>query len=617
MNEVKQLRCKAIFDSNIEKINPLFSKVKIRIAYTGTNRNNSYISKEAFEKALPTIYNCPIIGEFIETIEDWGSHGGKIEISDKGIKYIHTTKPYGVINESSEITWEDVVEEDGTINTYLCATGYLWTGRYEELESVIKNSKSQSMEIEINNGSFQTINGKQVYAIDDFVFSAFCILGDDVEPCFEFAEVTAFNFNKDDFKAEFNTMLNELKQFSKPQFKIDSCWIEKEKAEELVEKTDIIFKKLGFECLEWIVDGKEYEISGIINKKLNEEASKVWGIEIYDKDYVTIHTNDLDKLEQSSISLTSVDLLLSKKGDKQNFSLVPKKLEQSNFNINSVGKGGMQVDKLELVAKYNLTIEQLDFNIDEYSIEELEKKLKEFTNTVNKPETLFSATYRQKREALQNALEPKIEKDADGNIIYEEYLWVEDFDDSVVFVEKSIWTPDNYERKYGRFSYTFDEEALTATISGEFEEMILVWLTLEENQKLQEERANYTQLQLDFDTYKSNYSTPNTEVERLQNFEQSIIKEQRKEAEEALFEEFKDLEGIEDYEELKKNISDYELEDASEKCFAIRGKKNSKFSVKQIVKKDKVKIEFSKKQEESTEEYGGILNKYVKNKEEN
>jgi hypothetical protein len=562
--KLKQLRCKAVFDTDIEKVNPLFSKVKIRIAYTGSNRNNSYISKEAFEKALPTIYNCPIIGEFVETIEDWGSHGGKIEISDKGIKYIHTTKPYGVINESSEIAWEDVVEEDGTINTYLCATGYLWTGRYKELESVIKDSKSQSMEIEISDGSFQTISGKQVYAINDFVFSAFCILGSDIEPCFESANVTAYNFNKDDFKAEFGKMLNEFKQFS------------------------------------------------IQNQSSNE-----------------------------------VD------------------------NINdSVDKGGMQVDKLELVAKYNLTVEQLNFNIDEYSIEELEEKLKNYTVSViyesdmdsmmdemmeemkdsmteemksmmdnmkekmkkkikkmmpkegmmsldsDHIESKFSATYRQKREALQNALDPKIEKDSDGNITYEEYMWVEDFDDKYVFVEKSIWTPDNYERKYGRFTYTFDEETITATISGEFEEMVLVWLTLEENKKLQEERSNasaeYEKLKGEYEEYKNKYSTPNEEVVRLQEFEKTTLTTERKEAEESLFEQFDEkLKGTEEYEVLKSKTSEFSLEDLEKECFVILGKKNANFSAKSSTKKDKVKIDFSKT-EQTTEEYGGIIDKYVK-----
>lgn len=518
MSEIKQLRCKAIFDSNIEKINPLFSKVKIRIAYTGTNRNNSYISKESFEKALPTIYNCPIIGEFIETVEDWGSHGGKIEISDKGIKYIQTTKPYGVINETSEITWEDVVEEDGAINTYLCATGYLWTGRYEELDSVLKNSKSQSMEIEISNGDFKDINNQQVYAIEDFVFSAFCILGDSVEPCFESSTVTSYNFNKDDFKAEFNKMLEELKQFS-----------------------------------------------------LQSQAS----------------SSDVD------------DIKFNKEGGKH-----------------------IVDEKLELIAKYNLTVEQLNFNIEEIELEELEVKLQEFST--NNDEDLkgdnsvieFSATYRQKREALSNALDPKIEKDADGNIIYEEYMWIEDFDDEFAYVEKSIWTADNHERKYGRFSYTFDESALTATITSEFEEMVLTWLTLEENQKLQDERntvsAEFEKLKVEFNEYKNKYSTPNEEVETLKQFQSDKLAEERKESEDALFAQFEQLSGVEEFEELKKKASEFSIEQLEKEVAFIMVKNNAifKFSVKPATK-NKVKIEFTKT-EVQIDERDELFNKYLK-----
>jgi hypothetical protein len=195
-------------------------------------------------------------------------------------------------------------------------------------------------------------------------------------------------------------------------------------------------------------------------------------------------------------------------------------------------------NKIELLSKYNLTVEQLDFNLDDFTVEELDEKLKEFSvdttdnqTDISKIVTTFSATYRQKREALSNALDPKIEKDADGNITYEEYMWVEDFDDQYVFVEKSIWTTDNHERTYGRFTYTFDEETLTATITSEFEEMVLVWLTLEENQKLQEERTNLTaefeSLKNEFEDYKNNYSTINSEVIILQDFKlQTVTKQQ-------------------------------------------------------------------------------------------
>jgi len=194
---------------DIEYVNPLFSKCKVKVLYTGDNRNNSSFTKDVVESALPSIYNIPIVGEFVEKQEDFGGHGGKIEISDDEIKFVQTTKPYGVVPESAEVYWE-THEDNGVEHEYLIVDGcYLWTGRYEEAQSVIENGKGQSMEIEVSSGDF---NNDDVFEITSFNFSALCILGDETEPCFEGANVTSsFNLNKEDFKNQFNQMIKELK----------------------------------------------------------------------------------------------------------------------------------------------------------------------------------------------------------------------------------------------------------------------------------------------------------------------------------------------------------------------------------------------------------------------
>ena len=66
------------------------------------------------------------------------------------------------------------------------------------------------------------------------------------------------------------------------------------------------------------IDGKEYQITGIINKKLNIEASKNWGFDIYDKDTITIYSLDFEKLDIASISVSSVELLLKNNNDNKN-----------------------------------------------------------------------------------------------------------------------------------------------------------------------------------------------------------------------------------------------------------------------------------------------------------
>jgi hypothetical protein len=194
--------------SDVKKVNPLFSTCKVRVMYTGKNRNMSTINKDAVDRALPTLQNIPIVGEFSVENKDFKGHGGAIDLSD--YKYIHTTKPYGVVPESATYQWVDVKGEDGTMHQYLEVDGcYLWTGRYEEAESVIQNGKGQSMEIEVTDGNWDSY--EESYIINDFVFSALCILGDDVTPAFENANITAYSLDKDTFRKEFSLMMNELK----------------------------------------------------------------------------------------------------------------------------------------------------------------------------------------------------------------------------------------------------------------------------------------------------------------------------------------------------------------------------------------------------------------------
>ena len=98
--------------------------------------------------------------------------------------------------------------------------GYLWTGQFEECQRVLENSNPQSMELDEKTlkGYWSTDNNKGVdfFIINDAVFSKLCILGDDVEPCFEGANVSAPNlssqFSKDDeFAKSLFTMMSELK----------------------------------------------------------------------------------------------------------------------------------------------------------------------------------------------------------------------------------------------------------------------------------------------------------------------------------------------------------------------------------------------------------------------
>ena len=100
-------------------------------------------------------------------------------------------------------------------------TGYLWSGQFEELTKVIKEGQPQSMELDEKtlDGHWAMDNnlGVEFFIINDAVFSKLCILGDDVEPCFEGSAVTSPEVSKEfstrkEFEQTLFTMMNELKE---------------------------------------------------------------------------------------------------------------------------------------------------------------------------------------------------------------------------------------------------------------------------------------------------------------------------------------------------------------------------------------------------------------------
>lgn len=247
------------------------------------------------------------------------------------------------------------------------------------------------------------------------------------------------------------------------------------------------------------------------------------------------------------------------------------------FNENKENQGGNILnEKNVILQKYGKTIKDLDFSIDDLSNEEFSIKMEELFGEKNKP-VAFSATYNQKRDALRNTLDPVIVKDAGGNLIEETYFYVSDFDDEFVFVEVDHWTVDNYDCKYGRYPYTFDESTLTATISGDFEELVRVWLTLDEKAKLDEERANYetkyAALEKEFSGYKAEHSFLDSEFNELKEYRLNKETAERKEAENTLFAKYANTIGeTVDFEQLKEKASEFSLESLEKECLYIIGK---------------------------------------------
>ena len=205
-------------------INPMMSKCEIKVLYLGNNRNGTSINKEVATEMAKTLRGAPIVGYYREDKEDFFDHGDQVVFDGDGIHFKSLTRPYGFVSPDSKVWFQNFEERDETgnsiIRTYLMTTGYLWTGQYQEAQQLFEEGgKPQSMELDENSmsgfWSKEANSNMEFFIINDAVFSKLCILGDDVEPCFEGASVTApsvsKNFTLDDqFKTTLWSMMKEL-----------------------------------------------------------------------------------------------------------------------------------------------------------------------------------------------------------------------------------------------------------------------------------------------------------------------------------------------------------------------------------------------------------------------
>lgn len=200
-------------------INPLVSNCQIKVLYIGENRNKSYISKEVAEDMAKSLRGTPIVGYYIEDKKDFGDHGEQLIIDGEGFHFNTLTKPYGFVAPDAKVWFQDFEDMDErgikTTRTYLVTDGYLWTGQFEECRSLLTNTKSQSMELdsETLNGEWSNAvnNNYELFIINDAIFSKLCILGDDVEPCFEGANVAPKTYNLD-FQKTLFSMIKDLQE---------------------------------------------------------------------------------------------------------------------------------------------------------------------------------------------------------------------------------------------------------------------------------------------------------------------------------------------------------------------------------------------------------------------
>ena len=498
--------------SSLCEINSSFDTGVLRIAYTGANRNGSFISKETFERCIKTLYNCPIVCHYDRETDSIGGHDMELVTNeDGGMRLVNMTIPIGVIPESSKYFWSVVEEEDGTEHEYLCADVLIWK-RQEAYRKIKEDGiTAHSMELTVKDGEMEG----GLFVIKDFEFTAFCLLGDEHEPCFESSALGLFSY--DEMKKQMAAMMSDLKnEFS------------------------LVVPPIG----------------------------------------------DNDKHPQ-----------------------------------NHPMEGGKKVlnEKLALVAEYGFEVENLEFSIEDLTLEELREKFEAMKPAepvadpvIDEPiePTADFALSGQIRDEIHNALSVEKIECCWGEMTRYHYVdhdhealqvYCYDAEDWKLYGFAYSMNGDNVvidfeSKKRMKFAIVdFDEGEQSAPFANVFEEVSKQYT------------ANDTQWSEKYQTASDTITSMNEELGSLRQFKTDTEEAAMAAAREEVFAQFEDLVGVEEFDALRENCAEYELDALEEKCFAIRGRRGVTAKFAHESKPPKLKVE---KAQPVNEPYGGLFARY-------
>lgn len=370
-------------------INPLMSSCEIKVLYLNENRNQTFISKQVAMEMAKTLRGAPIVGYYKEQQQDFQDHGEQIILDNEGIHFKTLTKPYGFVSPNAKVWFQDFEDIDemgnSVVRTYLMTTGFLWTGQFQEAEKIFKdNGKPQSMELDqksVKGNWTKNFNDNiEFFIINDAIFSKLCILGDQVEPCFQGAAITepkissSFTLDKD-FKQSLFEMMKQLtyaleggndvviNENLTPEKQVDESVTETTVVTDFTENQDNEIKSSFEEN-----NNKQVEVESVYEKKEEEEEKSE------EEDSKENQTQENDEEEEDSKK--KYELLQNDYNSLQEkFSALEQEVsELRQFKLEIENK-----EKDELIGQFYMLSDEDKKDVIEnksnYTLEEIESKL--------------------------------------------------------------------------------------------------------------------------------------------------------------------------------------------------------------------------------------------------
>ena len=314
---------------------------------------------------------------------------------------------------------------------------------------------------------------------------------------------------------------------------------------------------------------------------------------------------------------------------KESFNLVKtsdNEGDNTNSNNHSMEGGEQVLDRNELIAKYGIDVDALDFSIDDYTVEELEEKFKamqadpaaepagtpegEPTGEPGEPDNgdKFALMNNVLEEIMRSLDAIKLQKDWGECNRY----WFVDCD--MEAYEIYCWDTNDW-LLYG-FTYAMDGDSVVIDFDSKKRKKYVIADFDEGEQaspfapvfaQMEQKIQDNAEWEAKYQTASNTIASMETELDELRKFksdtESAIAQSERDE----VFAQFEDLIGVEAFEALRDACADYDIETLEEKCYAIRGRQtpSGKFAYEPKAPKQKVV-----KEDRDNLPYNGVFEKY-------
>ena len=477
-------------------------KLRIKVCHIGKNRNMTYISKEAMERAMPSLKNRPVLG-YIHQLDDgsydfYGHNVEFIENEDGEIETEYLESPIGSFTEEDPVLEYDA-END---KTYVVAYAVIYE-EYSKAAEIIrkKQGTKNSCELEIN--AFAYNADQHCLELTDFIFSGSTMLGSDDAGNEILEGMEGSRADIVDFSEKSNGLFSHDKEDTPAS------------------------------------DNNRKEDSGLLEKLLKKYGKTIEDLKF---DYENMSDEDLKKKFEDEFD--------DDDDETEEIEEESEEVDDDDSEDDDDSDDDDETEETEEESDEEDDDEDDDDSEDDDDIEDYDSKIKNAKKVI-KYEIRVSELF-----SILNDLCSQYRNDNEWcsvEDVYETYFIMRDW--------------DNY--KYYKMGYSIDD--YTVSLVGEREEVFSDWVTASERDALKVLRTNYEKVCDKLDKYKS---------AELKAQKEEILSDEA----------YAEFINTENFQNLKNNIDDYSVDKLREKAeltFAKCVKESMKFSSKKKEKSQK------------------------------